>query len=199
MSALPFSAAAERNREPILAVVREALVGCRGVVLEIGAGTGQHAEYFAPRLPWLTWLPSDRAEVLPALGARCRAAGQANLLAPIEIDVDRFGEVPDIAAAYTANTLHILPWSSGKRLLREVGRRLPAGGRFIAYGPFNVGGAHTSEGNARFDATLRRQPGGMGLRDRETVCREADRAGMSLIAVHAMPANNQTLVFERRA
>ena len=46
----PFSEACERNRDPILAVLKRVFADRRRV-LEIGSGTGQHAAYFAPEHP----------------------------------------------------------------------------------------------------------------------------------------------------
>src|SRR5204863_1475828 len=102
-----FSEACERNREPILAVLRR-VFGDRRAVLEIGSGTGQHAAYFAPELPHLTWQPSDVAENLP--GVRLWTAAIPNVKEPLELDVD--GEWPGIEAdaAFTANTCHIMSW-----------------------------------------------------------------------------------------
>jgi hypothetical protein len=51
---LPFSDACERNKGPILGVLRIRFAD-RRQVLEIGSGTGQHAVFFAAHLPHLTW------------------------------------------------------------------------------------------------------------------------------------------------
>ncbi len=68
---------------------------------------------------------------------------------------------------------------------------------FALYGPFNYHGEYTSPGNERFDRTLRATDPGMGIRDFAAVAKLADAAGMTLLADHAMPANNRTLVWER--
>jgi len=57
----PFSESSERNRGPILEVLKRVFSSAR-FVLEIGSGTGQHAAYFAPELPHLVWQASDVAE-----------------------------------------------------------------------------------------------------------------------------------------
>ena len=53
------SPAFPRNRDPILAVLRETLPPT-GLVLEIAAGSGQHAVAFATAFPGCTWQPTDR-------------------------------------------------------------------------------------------------------------------------------------------
>ena len=66
MSEKPYSAACERNREPILARLRS-FFDDRCHVLEVGSGTGQHAVHFAAAMPQLTWQSSDREEYLPGI------------------------------------------------------------------------------------------------------------------------------------
>jgi SAM-dependent methyltransferase len=193
------SPAAERNKGPILQILRQ-WIGegpCR--VLEVGSGTGQHAVYFARRLPQVTWHPSDIGAYLPLVRERVADAALDNLRPPIELNVNAFVDVPGIDVIYSANTLHIMSWDSARVFLREAGARLPPGGLLLMYGPFHVGGRATSDSNAGFDDALRAQDPDMGIRHREQVCIVADRAGLSLQKTHAMPANNQLLVFERRA
>ncbi|MDB6098920.1 MAG: methylase, partial [Gammaproteobacteria bacterium] len=60
---LPFSEACERNKAPILAVLRSAFAD-RMQVLEIGSGTGQHAVHFAAHLSHLTWYPTEQLAFL---------------------------------------------------------------------------------------------------------------------------------------
>ena len=50
--------ATQRNREPILAAFQD-ILPTEGTILEIGSGTGEHAAFFAPMFPGLTWQPSD--------------------------------------------------------------------------------------------------------------------------------------------
>ncbi|HEX5477932.1 MAG TPA: DUF938 domain-containing protein [Burkholderiales bacterium] len=194
----PFSEACERNRAPILEVLCRAFAERRRV-LEIGSGTGQHAAYFAPRLPQLVWQPSDVAENLPGIRAWVEEAAAPNLRSPIALDVD--GAWPDIAAdaAFSANTCHIMSWPQVERMLAGVGRLLPAEGVFCLYGPFKYGGRHTAESNARFDAMLRGRDPASGLRDAEVIAAAAEREYLRRAEDLSMPANNRLLVFRKQA
>ncbi|MBE5315471.1 MAG: DUF938 domain-containing protein [Xanthomonadales bacterium] len=196
--ALPFSPACERNREPILAVLREHFaVPAR--VLEVGGGTGQHAEFFAAHLPHLAWQSSDRADYLPGLTARIAQAALPNLPAPFELDVARHELWPVLRfdAAYSANTLHIMGWSEVEQFFAMLGQVLELTSTLIVYGPFNYGGRYTSESNAAFDAQLRADDPKRGIRDFEAVDALARAQGFTLVADIAMPANNRCLVWRR--
>lgn len=192
----PFSQACENNKQPILAVLREAFAAA-GTVLEIGSGTGQHAVFFAAQMPWLRWLPSDCAPNLPGIRAWCDDAALPNLLAPIELDVTATWPVLQADAVFSANTAHIMPWPAVEIFFAGVGRLLPANGVFALYGPFNYDGRYTSESNADFDQWLKSADRRRGIRDFEAVNALAERAGFALLADHAMPANNRTLVWRK--
>ncbi|HEX4928191.1 MAG TPA: DUF938 domain-containing protein [Burkholderiales bacterium] len=187
----PFSDAAERNREPILAVLKRVFADRRRV-LEVGSGTGQHAAYFSRELPYLVWQASDVVENLP--GIREWIADPP----PLELDVDR--PFPPLAAdaVFSANTCHIMSWPQVERLFSGVGELLPPGGVFALYGPFHYGGKPSSRSNARFDAMLRAQDPASGVRDFEAVCELAKTQGLALEEDNAMPSNNRLLVFRKR-
>lgn len=191
---LPFAEACERNKSPILDVLLPRLPG-RGIVLEIGSGTGQHVVFFAPRFPGLSWQPSDRRESLVGLNTRIRAEGAPNVLPAIELDVG--GAWPDrrFASVFSANTAHIMGWPAVCDMFAGVAPRLEHGGAFLLYGPFNVGGRPTSASNADFDRQLRARDPDMGLRDTEALDALARQHGLSLKERIGMPANNQVLVF----
>jgi SAM-dependent methyltransferase len=184
----PFAEACERNRRPILGVLKR-VFSDRRAVLEIGSGTGQHAAYFAPELPHLTWQASDVAENLPGI--------RLWEIEPIELDVDR--PLPEVAAdaVFSANTAHILSWPQVERMFESIGRLLPPGGLFALYGPFYYGGKPTSESNARFDAMLRARDPASGVRNLEDLRSLAQRHGMQLAEDNPMPANNRLLVFQK--
>lgn len=187
----PFSEAAERNRAPILAVLKRVFAD-RKKVLEIGSGTGQHAAYFAPELPHLVWQASDVAANLPDIRQ------WASNPAPLELDVDRPFPAVQADAVFTANTCHIMSWTQVEKMFSGVAQLLPGGGVFALYGPFRYGGKPTSESNARFDAMLRARDPSSGVRDFEAVRDIAGRHGLQLEEDNAMPANNRLLVFRKR-
>jgi hypothetical protein len=185
----PFSEASERNRAPILAVLKRVFKD-RTRVLEIGSGTGQHAAYFAPELPHLVWQASDVADNLP--GIRQWLSHPA----PIELDVDQPWPRVDADAVFSANTCHIMSWPQVERLFEGIGK-IQSLKTFCLYGPFNYHGKHTSESNARFDAMLRARDPASGLRDFESISALAKAAGLTLQEDNAMPANNRLLVWKR--
>ena len=184
----PFSEASERNRGPILAVLKRIFARTR-TVLEIGSGTGQHAAYFAAELPHLVWQASDVAERLP--GIREWIADPA----PLELDVDKPWPAVNADAVYSANTCHILSWAQVERMFAGIGKLAPA--VLALYGPFNYDGRHTSESNARFDAILRGRDPASGLRDFVAIDALARSIGLVLQEDNAMPANNRLLVFRK--
>ena len=195
----PFAPACERNREPILAVLRDCFADRRRV-LEIGSGTGQHAVHFAAAMPWLQWQCSERAEHLPGIRAWLDEAALANTPAPLELDVARGPwPVDGFDAVFSANTLHIMGWPEVEAFFAGVGRVL-AGARdgvLAVYGPFNDAGGHTSDSNREFDAWLRARDPRSGLRDFKAVDALAAAAGLRLAADVAMPANNRCLAWRR--
>jgi cyclopropane fatty-acyl-phospholipid synthase-like methyltransferase len=100
-------------------------------------------------------------------------------------------------AIFSANTAHIMGLDAVEAMFAGVGAHLEPGGLFALYGPFSRDGRHTSPSNARFDAWLRDQDPAMGVRDQRRLERFAAAHGLQLVAEHAMPVNNFTLVWER--
>jgi SAM-dependent methyltransferase len=194
---LPFSAASERNKDPILKILVHAFRECRQV-LEIGSGTGQHAVHFARNLPHLIWQPTDLAENIPGLIARIEREGPSNLRMPIVLDVgsDPWA-VESVDGVFSANTLHIMSWDCVGHFFRGVGQVLSTGGTLCVYGPFRYGGRFTTESNAAFDRELKARDPESGIRDFEAVDSLAQLQTLRLIADHSMPANNQLLVWRK--
>jgi len=198
MDAKPYSAACERNREPILAALRTHFAD-RRQVLEIGSGTGQHAAYFAAHLPQLSWHASDRAANLPGIRQWLDEAALPHTPAPLVLDVAR-GPWPrqTFDAVFTANTLHIMAWSEVEALFAALPSVASKDAKLAIYGPFNYGGRYTSTSNAEFDRSLKAQAAHMGIRDFADVDALARSAGFALIEDATMPANNRCLVWQRR-
>ena len=192
-----FSDACERNRAPILHVLRRVFAD-RRAVLEIGSGTGQHAAYFAPALPQLSWQPSDVAENLPSIRVWREEAQTPKLLEPIELDVDQPLPMVDVDAVFSANTVHILSWPQVERMFAGIGALLPAGGVFALYGAMNYGGKYTSPSNAEFDQWLRGRDPKSGIRDFEAIVALAAGHKLALEEDNPMPANNRLLVFRKQ-
>lgn len=196
---LPFSAAAERNKAPILAVLA-AVLPARARVVEVASGTGQHAAHFAAAQPGWTWQPSDvHPRTFDAVAARCAALANVRRAIALDVLAPPAAGVADGAfdAVYCANLIHIAPWEACGALLRLAARVLTPRGALVVYGPFVEAGVPTAEGNLAFDADLRERNPRWGLRSVEDVDAEASRAGLRRVERHAMPANNLTLVFRR--
>ena len=209
----PFSAACERNRGPILEVLRAWFTGRRHV-LEVGSGTGQHAVHFAAGMPWLQWQASDHADALagirmwldeaalpntpPPFALQAVATSSPHLApSPVPLPVAADGSPCRYDAVFTANTLHIMGWPEVEALFAALPAVLADDAIVAVYGPFNIGGAFTSESNREFDAMLRARDPRSGLRDLEAVQALASGVGLILIAQVAMPANNHMLAFRR--
>lgn len=221
------SESCERNKDPILEVLKRVLPDT-GLVLEIGAGTGQHAVHFAPAFPGLAWQPTDPDALSRAsIAAWAETAGAANLLKPVALDVTEDPwPVADAAAVISVNMIHIAPWACCLGLIAGAARVLAPrggdggtpdrdnergedggtpdrdkkrGGVLFLYGPFKVGGRHTAPSNERFDMSLRSRDPDWGVRNLDDVAMEAREAGFQLAETVQMPANNLSVIFRRQA
>jgi len=197
MAQAGYSEACERNKEPIVAVLREVFVDCE-TILEIGSGTGQHAVHFAGHLPDLRWQPSDTSGYLEGLRNRLTVEAPVNVAVPLELDVRmRPWPVDIFDGVFSANTLHFMSWECVEMFFRGVGRALSDRGVLCVYGPFRYNGEFTSESNARFDQSLKQGDAQRGIRDFEAVHELATIDDLQLVQDVPMPANNQLLVWRR--
>ena len=197
-----FSASADRNKEPILEVISSTLENSQHV-LEIGSGTGQHAVYFAEQMPHLRWQPTDFGDYLPDLNAYIQASSIGNLASTIELDVRNLPwQLNSLKVAvdtvFTANTLHIMGWEAVESFFTGVEQILQSAGHLIVYGPFKYNGDFTTPSNADFDLWLKDRDPVSGVRDFEAVDALAREIGLLLEQDHAMPANNQCLIWQRK-
>jgi len=196
MNSKPHAPACDRNRDPILDVLRQHFAD-RHSVLEIGSGTGQHAVYFAAAMPHLQWQTSEVADNLPGIRVWLADAQLPNTPAPVVLDVNDSWPPLHADAVFTANTLHIMSWQDVQTMFVRLPSVLSADGKLAIYGPFNYGGQFTSASNAQFDASLRARAAHMGIRDMEAVNALAEAAGLRLLDDAAMPANNRMLIWQR--
>ncbi|MCR9142113.1 MAG: class I SAM-dependent methyltransferase [bacterium] len=210
------SAACERNKDPILAVLRRAFSDAQHV-LEIGSGTGQHAVHFAQGLPHLVWHTSDLPDYHPSINEYIDESGAPNLRRPFVLDAGRSdsadelrralaknesrsaatGGLINIDAVFTANTIQIMSEDEVAGMFSLLKEILMVGGRFCLYSPLQYNGRHSSPGNSEFDAALRARAPQMGVRDFVWLNGLAEDAGLVLEADHDMPANNRMLEYRR--
>jgi hypothetical protein len=84
------------------------------------------------------------------------------------------------------------------KCIEGVGGCLQPGGVLLVYGPFNYAGSFTSASNARFDAFLKTRDPASGIKDFEWLDELANLQGLQLLDDVAMPANNRSLVWQKR-
>ena len=193
-----YSDACEENKRPILSVIRDEFSACREV-LEIGSGTGQHAVYFASKLPQLRWQTSDRACNHASISAWRTESALDNVLPPLPLDVthDPWPE-NRYDGVFSANTTHIMSWPAVEDMFSGIGKLLTERGIFCLYGPFNYQGHFSSDSNERFEHWLKDRDPLSGLRNFEDVDALAGMNGLNLKADHEMPVNNRLLVWMKR-
>jgi hypothetical protein len=213
MTAQRHAPATARNRGPLLEVLHRVVPRAqtrnpgddRALALEIASGSGEHVVHFAAALPGLLWQPSDLDDVnLASIAAwiaasACGTAAGGNVRDPIRLDASAevWPLTTPVELIFNANMIHIAPWSACVGLLRGAGRYLRPQGLLILYGPYRIAGQHTASSNAAFDLDLRGRNPSWGVRDLEAVVALAADAGLVLRERVEMPANNQTLIFQR--
>jgi hypothetical protein len=166
------------NRELLLEAV-SAVAPQRGLLLELGSGTGEHALALARALPGLEVQPSDPDPAARASIAAWRdEAGLANLRPPLDLDL--------LAPAWRrvaadlllcVNVLHLAPAAACETLL-DGAAALPAGGHLLLYGPFLDGPPPARL--LRFDAELRAHDPALGVRPLAPLMAAAARRGLAL-------------------
>ena len=193
-----FAPAAERNRQPILDVLRRVLPDT-GLVLEVASGTGQHAVFFSEHLCGLRWQPSDASvDGLRSIRAWVEESALENILPPIELDVrSPRWPIASADALLCINMIHISPWDTTESLFQGASAVLAGGAPLITYGPYRLHGEHSAPSNAAFDESLRSRNPRWGVRDIDALIELAGRTGFVLQERVPMPANNMTLVWTR--
>lgn len=191
----PYSESCERNKEPILAVLKD-IFSDRKHVLEIASGSGQHAVHFGRELPHLIWQPSELPENIAGIQTWLDEAQLPNVLSPLAIDVnDPSWPISTTDAIFNANTVHIIAWPEVVKLFAHIAKIIKPSGTVCFYGPYNYDGKFTSESNEHFDQWLKARDPNSGIRDFEAVNLLAQSHGLKLLQDIAMPANNRMLVW----
>ena len=194
-----FSAPFERNKEPLLEVLRTVLPST-GTVLEIGSGSGQHAVWFSTHFPGIQWQPSDRAEALESIHAWREEAGPENLLPPVELDLlTEEWPITHADAVACINTIHIVAWEGVQQLFAGGARILAPGGAFFVYGPYRYADRPLEPSNEEFDRWLKQRDPASGIRDFDAVDALARDSGLVLEGDRAMPANNRSIWWRKPA
>ena len=191
----PFSQACENNKQVILTQLQQFFAHCK-LVLEIGTGTAQHATFFAPQLPHLTWQTSDMPDRHQGIHLWLEEFPATNLKQPVSFTLGRDPwPLASADAVFTANTTHIMQPSEAREMQQMVAENLPVAGVFCQYGPFNINGEFTSDSNRDFNDFLLAEGYG-GIRDLQEL---QDWAGeqLTLTEVVEMPANNKLLVWHK--
>ncbi len=188
-----------RNREAIAKVLERELPAT-GTVLEIAAGSGEHAVYFAEYFPALDWWPSDPdPEAIASISAYRDDYSGSNLLEPVLLDAGQDDWKPRLTHAIVCiNMVHISPWEATEGLFAGASQILSGkGSPFILYGPYFEANVDTAQSNLEFDADLKDRNANWGVRSIEDMDALAKRHDFIRRARHEMPANNLTLVYAR--
>ena len=189
--------AAHRNREPILAVLREVLPPT-GAVLEIASGTGQHAVWFAEALPRLLWQPTDvDPDALASIEAWRAEAGLPNVEPALRLDVREPWPPLAVDAIVCINMVHASPWEATLGLLAGASRELRIGGPLVMYGAWRENG-RTAPSNEAFERDyLKVRDPSWGLKDVADVVAAGEKVGLRWDRTVHMPANNRIVVLRR--
>jgi SAM-dependent methyltransferase len=195
-----FTASAERNKDPILGLLKRILPHT-GLVLEIGSGTGQHVAHFAKALPELTWQPSDPdAAFRESIRSWVEFENLGNVRGPVDLDVCSFPwPVTHADVVLCINMIHVAPWAATEALLTGAKGVLIPDGVLFLYGPYRRFGRYTAPSNEAFDVQLRASNSAWGLRDLEAVIELASTSGFELAEVADMPANNFSVMLVSEA
>jgi cyclopropane fatty-acyl-phospholipid synthase-like methyltransferase len=195
----PFAESCEQNKFPILDVLQKEFAHSKRV-LEIGSGTGQHAVFFAEKLPHLEWYTSEQAENLPGINAWIDDCNLGNIHRPFEFNVSDPSHWPNMTfdGIFSANTAHIMSWADVQNLFDCAGKLLECESPFCLYGPFNYDNQYTSDSNARFDQWLKDRDPDSGIRNFEDLVELGERNKLTLQLDYIMPANNRTLVWRKQ-
>ncbi len=169
-------------------------------MLEIAAGTGEHAVHCAEALTGLQWQPSDPdTEAVASIAAWRDHAGLPNLLPPFQLDAAAPDNWPvkQADAIVNINMIHISPWAATQGLMQGASRLLPTGAKLFLYGPYLERDVAAAPSNLEFDRSLKTRNPDWGVRHLHDVSALASQSGLVLAERIAMPADNLVVVFRK--
>ncbi|MDD4915523.1 MAG: DUF938 domain-containing protein [Methylococcales bacterium] len=197
--------AGNRNREPILHVLKQKLPRESGRVMEMATGSGMHINYFAPHFEHLQFHPTDKdQEVFDNIKQLIADHGNRNIADPVHLDLTEAetwlnpGEKNSFDVIFCINIFQVAPISIADGMMACAANLLNENGILLIYGPFKVEGGFTTESNQEFHNTLSAYDvPEWGLKDVADLKAAAAEHGLSLKEIIDMPANNFSLIFGR--
>lgn len=187
-----------RNRDAIADVLLGVLPPA-GLVLEVASGSGEHAIHFATIFPALDWQPTDPdPAALTSIAAWRDEAGLPKLRPPLMLDAAGDWPIDRADAIACINMVHISPWEATLGLMKGAGAALPPGGLLYLYGPYLRDGVEIAPSNLAFDASLKARDPRWGVRAVGDVVAAAAAEGLAFDRLVEMPANNLSLLFQKR-
>lgn len=192
--------AAQRNAGPIIDLVVE-IAPETGQALEIASGTGQHIVKLAATTPELTWQPSD-IDPLRIASIKTWSADKTlvNLKTPVLLDATQVGwssEHTNQSFILLINLIHLISISEARTIISEISLALAPGGRSIIYGPFKRDGKLTTLGDESFHQSLKEADPEIGYKNDIWMIDQFKIAGLALLRIDQMPANNLAFVLEK--
>ncbi|XP_066603874.1 methyltransferase-like 26 [Prorops nasuta] len=197
--------AADRNKDPILSVLRQYInPASNQTLLEIASGSGQHVAHFAKNFPQITFYPSEyESRLLDSIAAHVH--GLANVREPLKIDIttdyttwtNGCFKANSFDYVYNANMMHISHYECTIGLFKNVGKLLKQNGILFTYGPYAINGTISPESNINFHKSLKSQDASWGLRDVADLQKLAKENNIDMIKMFDMPANNKTIIWKK--
>ena len=192
--------AGNRNKEPLLGVLKEKLPKNSARVLEFASGSGMHINFFAPHFGHLHFHPTDKdIDVFDNIKKLTVDHSNDNLADPAHLDLTdpetwfNAGTENSFSAIFCINIFQVAPISIADGMMRCAAHLLDDDGILMIYGPFQVEGAFTTDSNKEFHETL--SSAGVsewGLKDVADLKKAAADHGLELKEQIDMPANNFT-------
>ena len=162
--------------------------------MEIGSGTGQHIVYFATQLEHVIWQPSEKLGNTASVEERVINADLANLKQTWLLDINC---PPDSSRlfdfVYASNVLQCISLNELGLFMLTARKFLKDSGMLVIYGPFLRDGEYASVGDNMLDNHLKINNQEIGIKDLETVKKEARSRKFKFLKTVSMNKNNLIL------